>query len=491
MVKKIFASSTFFLIIILLLAFGLRLYKIDRPLADHHSWRQADTAAVARNFVKEGYDFLKPKIDNISPTSSTIGKLLRENKQRLFLTEAPIYNSIIFLFYKFFGVRESLARLTTILFSLTSVIFLFLIAKRLVGIRTALLASLFMAVLPYSIFFSTVILPEPIMVSFSLVGIYFMLRFVKDESLFNLILASIFISLAVLVKIFAVFLGLPILYLFFKKYRWAFFKSYQFYLFGLIVLLPIIFWRLWISQFPEGIPGTEWLFNSNQIRFRPAFFYWLVSERIDKLILTAPIFAFFVIGLVLRPKKEGLFLYFWLSAILIYFTIFATGNVTHDYYQLIFLPIGVIFAAKGANYLLALPKDKFIHWLGVIIVIVSIPLAFILGWFQTKDFYNPKSGVDLAGIAIDQLTPKDSLVIAGDGADVSLLYNTNRHGWTVGYASHYTDDVETVEGLRRKGATFYVTTKVNEIKNTAIFEHLINNYQIIDETNQYVIFDLR
>ena len=47
------------LFFILIIAFILRLYKINSPLADLHSWRQVDTAAVARNYVKNGVDLLK------------------------------------------------------------------------------------------------------------------------------------------------------------------------------------------------------------------------------------------------------------------------------------------------------------------------------------------------------------------------------------------------------------------------------------------------
>ncbi|OQA93350.1 MAG: hypothetical protein BWY24_00496 [Microgenomates group bacterium ADurb.Bin219] len=50
-----------FLFFILALGFCSRLYKINIPLADHHSWRQADTAAVARNYIKEGWNFFFPK----------------------------------------------------------------------------------------------------------------------------------------------------------------------------------------------------------------------------------------------------------------------------------------------------------------------------------------------------------------------------------------------------------------------------------------------
>jgi len=44
----------FILSVVLVVAFVFRLYKINIPLADLHSWRQVDTAAVARNFAKNG-----------------------------------------------------------------------------------------------------------------------------------------------------------------------------------------------------------------------------------------------------------------------------------------------------------------------------------------------------------------------------------------------------------------------------------------------------
>ena len=49
---------------IILIALVLRLYKIGAPLSDFHSWRQADTAAVARNFVREKFDIFEPHYDD-------------------------------------------------------------------------------------------------------------------------------------------------------------------------------------------------------------------------------------------------------------------------------------------------------------------------------------------------------------------------------------------------------------------------------------------
>ena len=60
----------FLLLLILIGAFGVRLYRFDGPIADWHSWRQSDTSAVSRNFVKYGFDILHPKFDDLSNVPS-------------------------------------------------------------------------------------------------------------------------------------------------------------------------------------------------------------------------------------------------------------------------------------------------------------------------------------------------------------------------------------------------------------------------------------
>ena len=41
------------LIFILFLGLVLRLYRFDNPIADWHSWRQADTSSVSREFAQK------------------------------------------------------------------------------------------------------------------------------------------------------------------------------------------------------------------------------------------------------------------------------------------------------------------------------------------------------------------------------------------------------------------------------------------------------
>src|SRR3989304_6819731 len=91
--------------IILILAFVVRLYKINRPIADWHSWRQADTAAVARNFIKEGFNPLIPKYDDMSSQANGL-----DNPKRYRFVEFPVYNLIVAGVWKAVGVEVIYAR---------------------------------------------------------------------------------------------------------------------------------------------------------------------------------------------------------------------------------------------------------------------------------------------------------------------------------------------------------------------------------------------
>src|SRR3989337_3317426 len=63
-------SDAFYLLVILIIAFTVRLYKINTPLADWHSWRQADTSSVTRNYVRNGVNLLFPVYDDLSTIAS-------------------------------------------------------------------------------------------------------------------------------------------------------------------------------------------------------------------------------------------------------------------------------------------------------------------------------------------------------------------------------------------------------------------------------------
>ena len=87
-ILSVLKNQYFWLTLILIFGFLVRLYKIDSPIADWHSWRQADTAAVTRNFIKEGFNPFLPKYDDMSGVSEHP----ITNPARFRFVEFPIYN---------------------------------------------------------------------------------------------------------------------------------------------------------------------------------------------------------------------------------------------------------------------------------------------------------------------------------------------------------------------------------------------------------------
>lgn len=473
------------LLLLLILAVGLflRLYKINIPLADHHSWRQADTAAVARNYIKEGWDFLHPRIDNLVPLHPGV-----PNNGRLFLVEPPVYNSIVAGFYSLFGVQEKWARLASTIFSLGSIVFIYLISGFYLGEKVGLLSALFMAILPYNIFYSRVILPEPMIVFLTLGMFYFVIRWLETKSNLFFLLWVISSALSFSQKSFPLFLALPLFYLIFKEFRFRIVRQPKLYFWLVISFLPLLAWRWWVGHFPEGVPANLWLFNQGDIRFKGAFFWWVFAERIGKLILGYWGLPLLVLGLILKPKKEGWFFHIWLLSLLVYIAVFAAGNVTHDYYQIPLIPIFCIFLAKGSNFLLFESNKLFSRFLCSLFVVLCSLFMFAFSWYQVRDFYNIQGGVDLAGRAIDELTPKNALILTGDSNDATLLYNTNRWGWSGGYASPFPNEPAVIEKVIGLGASYYVTTKFD--RNSEFGCYLLARHSVLKETNQYIIFKL-
>jgi len=84
-----------FLIATIVLAFFLRTYRIENPLADWHSWRQADTSSVSRNFLKYGFDLLHPR---------TLPQV------RIIPRAIALLNFLFIIFFKLFCCRPSLKK---------------------------------------------------------------------------------------------------------------------------------------------------------------------------------------------------------------------------------------------------------------------------------------------------------------------------------------------------------------------------------------------
>lgn len=450
--KQVVKNEYFLLSIIIILGFVVRLYRVDNPIADWHSWRQADTSAVTRSFVKYGINMLYPTYDDVSSIQTGI-----DNPTGIRMVEFPIYNAIHTILYKSFPFMslEKWGRILTAVISLFTAIFLFLLGKKHYSIKVGLLAAFFYCFLPFNIYFTRVILPDPLGVLFAVSGLYFF-------GVNNTVSAILF-ALALLQKpFFAVYL-LPLIPEFLKKE-----KLKQNLAFVFLAFIPFILWRFWTQLHPEGIPFYKWAFNGDHIRFHPAFFRWLFGERIGILILGTWGLIPFGFGLV-KKFKNKFSLYLSLS-MLVYLIVVATANVRHDYYQILIIPSIALTLALGTVYLWK--KSK-------IILILSIVTMFLISWDKIKPFYqinHPELMV--VGKIVDETLPKDAKIVLPYNGDTAFLYQTNRKGWPA------VDD--SIDNIIERGADYYVSIDLGSADSV----NFAKRFKTIAKTNQYIILDL-
>ena len=459
--KSLVKNEYFILSLILILGLITRLYKINSPIADWHSWRQADTAAVSRNFVKDGINMLYPKYDDISSIQSGI-----LNPQGLRMVEFPIYNAIHAMLFTSIGIfsLEIWGRLLSVIFALISAVFIYSIGKKVYSSKIGLIASSFFLLIPFNIFFTRVVLPESLGVAFALSGMYFLISFSKKETYLNLILSGILFSLSFLIKPFFIFYFVPFIPIF-----WGKIKLYKkLILFFLISFAPFFLWRYWILQFPEGVPFFKWAFNGDRIRFHPAFFRWLFGERLGILILGTWGLIPFLGGLIGKFKNK--FSLHFILGMLLYVTIVATANIRHDYYQIMTIPAISFVLALGSIWLWKRSK---------IILLLSILVMILIGWDRIKPFYqiNHPELIEVGKI-VDTTLPKDAQIIAPYVGDTAFLYQMNRKGWPAIDSS--------IDKIIERGADYYVSVNLAS-KDTTDFE---KRFVTIEKTDTYIILDL-
>lgn len=468
---------TFLLVSILVIALVVRLYKIDNPIADWHSWRQADTASVTRNFVTKGMNVFVPTYHDLSNIPS--GK---ENLEGYRMVEFPFYNMLHFGVYQLapqIGL-DMAGRLTSVILSLVSIVLLYLIVNKLSGFFVAFLAALFMAILPFNIFYSRVVLPEPLMITTLLTSYWFLISVSESVGVkkrIYLLLSSAFLSVAVLVKPYALFFALPHLAILLRSLAKKELNFFDILGYAAVSLVPFGLWRKHIASYPAGIPASNWLFNNNGIRFRPAWFRWLFAERLGKLILGSWGTTLLALGIVAKPTKEGITYWLWGLGILIYFSVIAGGNVQHDYYQAIIIPFLCIFLAKGVILLMSLTRTTYSRFLTLSMTLFIVVFTIGMSWYDIKGYYQINNSAMIeAGRALDKIAPKDTKVIAPYNGDTAFLYQTKRSGWPIGF---------NIEKRIEEGATYYVSTSYDDEAR-----QLEKRYTLVEKNDKYIIIKL-
>lgn len=473
---------SFLFIVMLVLGFGIRVYKLSNPLDGIHSWRQADTSAVSRNFLTHGIDMFHPHFDDLSNVPSGM-----DNLQGYRFVEFPMYNAFQASLAMTNNVLtlEEWGRMITIIASVLTGVFLYLLVKKYVDQVAGLCVFGVFLFLPFSFYYGRVVLPDPSMSMTALGAVYFfdlwIEKRIKSSSLgyVSLLISFTLAATSLLLKPFAAFFLLPIAWLAFVAFKQKIFTRWELYLYGVLAIAPLALWRMWITHYPAGIPASDWLFNGGNIRFTGAYFYWIYSQRIASLILGYWGVGLLVLGLVWNSTKQagrGLFYTIILGALL-YTVVIARGNVQHDYYQILILPALSLFSGLGLYSLIHVDRKSVTTYIQAAIGIVCVLFMLAFGWYGVKSYYMYDAGLVAAGKEIDLSIPKNALVVTSRDGDTTFLYYMNRKGWS-SFAHPLPD-------LIKQGAHYLVLAypKTEDLG-------LAKTYSLIHQSDTYLLFDL-
>ena len=464
---------------IFFIALVFRLWGVTNPLLDFHGWRQTLTATIAYNFYVDGMNVFNPSPNRLN---------------QLGAHEFPLYTYIIAILYKILGFHEIMGRLVAIAFSMGSLWFLYLLAKRYFDETAAAIACGIFAVLPFSVYYSRTFMPEAAMLFFSISMVYMFARWLDTGKWSDFIFASLFATLAFLVKLPTLYMGGPLLFLAWNKFRGKIFYQPRLYLFVVMILAPPALWYSYIArlQFETYGGANVWLDMLKDWEILLTLRYWklIFWTRLVEKMFAFTVFPFLVLGMwATTQNKERYVLHTWFFSICAYFVIAAKYNFIHEYYQVPIIPVGCLFAGKFiADFYRQNASGAWNKrvWL-VLIMIVFIPIHSI---YKLNKRLNYNDSYIKLGEEIKENTEPDDLIIANQvNASPQIFYYGQRKGWGVTFDQKLKP--KTLTEYVNKGARLYVMVGGNlEENDPELNEFLKSQHQFLNKDPKVTLFKL-
>ena len=431
----------------------LRLVNINAPVLGVHSWRQADTASIARNFLANNLIFWQPQVNWSGSTNGLVE------------CEFPLYQYLVAHLYKFFGVNEIFARGLSVLFGCLSIIFLFRLTKRVFDVQVAWWGALFYSILPACVFYSRTIQPESLMMFLAVLSLDRWLAFLDDNNKKNLLISWLAFTIAVLIKVLPIFwIGIPILITGFQK---SLIYKYKLYIYPIFTILICFLWYSYSYKLGQstGLSFGLWVSDSSRYSLSVLLELRYYIDLIFRILLR----NFLLLGfplIILSIQVAGINNIFVIGI----FSVLLTGFVSpisfgvHEYYQ---LPI-MIFSCPlmGVGFI----KFKTIMLRNRFIINLFISLLFVASLVMLKldywDLENPlNQPVWHSSDLLKNNTNSSDLIISVTGGDPTLLYLADRKGWLI---SPMNLDKKIISEWKNEGAK-YIAGSWEVIESYKIF----------------------
>jgi 4-amino-4-deoxy-L-arabinose transferase-like glycosyltransferase len=487
--------SKWLLFIIVSVAVIMRLIHVDQPFVDPWSWRQCDVAAIARNYLENGFHFGRPQIDWAGNEPGYVG------------TEFPILPFAAAFTYKITGVHEWVGRIQSLFCFAVALPFFFLFVQRVFGQVAAIWATFFYAFAPLSVVASRVFMPDMPSLSLAIIGMYFSLRWLDENDWPAFLVSALLISLAILIKLPNAIVGLPLLYLGRDAVRQLpdgvpttkrILARWDLWAFAAIAFVPSAIWY-WHAHWISKTFYPYHFFGGGGFRVMPIAWYWKIARETTVSSLTPILSALALLGVFVAPRgKYRRVFHWWLIAVVLFILAVGWGN-RHRWYQLPVVPIAAAFAGCACQWIAA--QFRF-HRLILVGASVLLAVLFAISSHRCLRpfFRSPAAGLRHLGLELMEATTPNALIIAADDGDPTAFYYAHRKGWHfLGdgvYDGNPLDSAQIIANLKRlreRGAThlvFYEGTQWWLKYYPEFAEHLKTSATLVEETREFTIYKL-
>jgi 4-amino-4-deoxy-L-arabinose transferase-like glycosyltransferase len=491
-------QATRLAILVSILAMAVRLIGINQPYIDNWSWRQGDVAAIARNYFQSGFHFARPQIDWAGDQSGYVG------------TEFPVLPFLAAICYKIVGVHEWVGRVQAVILFALSLPFFFLLVRKIFGEIAAICALFFYSFAPLGIMAGRCFMPDMPSLALSIFGLYFFDGWMESEPDGRIRSTSFFasaicISLSILIKFPSVLIGAPIACLAFQGFRFSAFRRFSLWLFGAIALVPSAWWYAHANQISREFYPHHF-FGAGGVRIENLSWYAHIAARIAIESLTPALTMFGIFGVIsARSTSRARILYAWLGAMVLFIIIVGYGN-RHQWYQLPLVPIAGAFAGDFCARVMAMRIFARASSIAALLMRAGfslVAISFAAFSFAESQILYQASAANLraAGLELKRSTPNESLIVAADNGDPTVLYYAERKGWHFlekngiydGEPRDSAQAIVDLEELRNRGAGYLVFTS-----NTSWWvdyydqfrQHLEATSSLVSATPEFKIYQL-
>jgi dolichyl-phosphate-mannose-protein mannosyltransferase len=406
---------------VLLFGFFARAATYKAPLLDHHAWRQADTAAIARNFYREGLNPLYPQIDQRG--DQPVGYV--ETGFELF---ALLVASLALLV----GFTPEIGRLLSALLFVCSCLMVWRFVRYRYGEECGLVAAFLYAFgFPLMLWAERSFMNESLLVCLSIASLRSAQRYLerrRGRDLLWLILAT---SLVGAIKLPYLIVWAPIAGLFLEVDGSRAWRGPLL----VMMLANLVVAGAWYWHAHQLATVTGLSFGMTDKLFDPAVVFSISFPQVMVSRLSKDVFG--PVGIVgaaaglwygLREKRWCEL--FGVLGFVAYLVLVAGGNYIHDYYQLAVMPVTPSLVSFGLVRLVDTfrsSSERRRHLLaaalGVAALATFVRSASAHSWYEyaTADVELCRS---IAAVSL----PDERLVMLGT-SDPKLLFCVDRRGW--------------------------------------------------------------